>query len=97
VQLYTSDLVASVVPAVKQLKRFEKISLSPGEVKTLNFSIDSSDLAFVNRENQWVTETGNFMVTIDTLSKKFYHQSVAGEPLGLNQNEQHNNRKKNKQ
>lgn len=97
VQLYTSDLVASVVPAVKQLKRFEKISLSPGEVKTLNFSIDSSDLAFVNRENQWVTETGNFMVTIDTLSKIFYHQSAAGEPLGLNQNEQHNNRKKNKQ
>ena len=97
VQLYTSDLVASIVPAVKQLKRFEKITLAPGEIKTVNFSIKASDLAFVNRENQWVTETGDFILSIDTLTARFYFQNTTDEPLGLNVDKPTNNRKKSKQ
>jgi beta-glucosidase len=96
VQLYTSDLVASIVPAVKQLKRFEKISLNPGEVKTVNFTIDRSDLAFVNEENQWITETGDFLFNIDTLSAGFYFVNTTNNPAGLNMDKT-NNRKKSKQ
>jgi len=72
VHLYTSDLVASVVPAVKRLRSFEKYELEPGQTKDIEFIITSSDLAFVNRENDWVTEPGEFIVQIDTLQRKFY-------------------------
>ena len=64
VQLYTSDLVASITPDVKRLRRFEKISLQPGETKKVQFTIDASDLAFVNLQNQWITEPGEFNVMI---------------------------------
>ncbi len=68
VQLYTSDLVASITPDMKRLRRFEKIMLQPGETKTVTFTIDASDLAFVNAKNQWVTEPGEFKVNISNTS-----------------------------
>ncbi len=68
VQLYTSDMVASITPDVKRLRRFEKLLLQPGETKTVVFTIDASDLAFVNAANQWVTEPGEFKVTIGNTS-----------------------------
>jgi beta-glucosidase len=72
VQLYSRDRVASIVPAVKQLRRFEKINLEPGESKVLNFELSASDLAFVNAENEWVTEAGDFTIQVDTLKTNFY-------------------------
>lgn len=60
VLLFSSDLYASISPDVKRLRRFEKISLNPGETQTVNFSIKAADLAFVNTNNQWVTEPGDF-------------------------------------
>jgi len=76
VQLYTSDLVASMTPDVKRLRRFEKIMLQPGETKTVTFSIDASDLAFVNTKNQWITEPGDFKVSIGNtlLEHLFYYK-----------------------
>jgi len=70
VQLYTSDLVASITPDVKRLRRFEKISLEPGESKTVKFTIDASDLAFVNSQNKWITEPGEFSVMIGNTDLK---------------------------
>ncbi len=64
VQLYTSDLVASMTPDMKRLRRFEKIELQPGETKTVKFTINATDLAFVNSQNKWITEPGEFKVTI---------------------------------
>lgn len=74
VQLYSSDLVASIVPAVQQLRRFKKIKLQPGEMKTVTFSLSKDDLAFVDMQNQWITEKGEFTFRIDSLSKtvKYY-------------------------
>lgn len=72
VQLYTADLVASVVPAVKRLRRFQKVAIDPGETKTIDFTLNAKDLAFVNQQNEWVTEPGAFKVMIDTLSTEFY-------------------------
>ncbi|HSV87675.1 MAG TPA: glycoside hydrolase family 3 N-terminal domain-containing protein [Bacteroidales bacterium] len=64
VQLYISDLFASITPPVRRLRGFEKIDLEPGETKTVIFEIRPSDLAFVNADLKWVTEPGEFMVQI---------------------------------
>ena len=65
VMLFASDLVASVSPANKRLKRFEKIKLKAGESKMINFSIGAKDLAFYNYNNQLVSEKGDFKLRIN--------------------------------
>lgn len=67
VQLYSSDLYASVTPDVKRLRRFEKIELMPGEEKVVEFTLDASDLAFVNKEGGKVCEPGDFELRIQQL------------------------------
>lgn len=71
VQLYLSDLIASVTPYVKRLKRFEKISLQPGESKVVNFTLHEKDLSFIGLDNKPVVEPGEFKVAIAGLSRKF--------------------------
>ena len=71
VLLFSSDLVASISPDVKRLRRFTKIHLEPNETKTVRFSITSKDLAFVNTDNSWVTEPGQFDLQIADLKAKF--------------------------
>ncbi len=63
VLLFSSDLYASMSPDVKRLRRFEKISLNPGETKTVSFSLKAEDLAFVNSSGKWITEPGDFVVS----------------------------------
>jgi beta-glucosidase len=64
VLLYSSDLYASVAPDVKRLRKFEQITLDPGESKVVTFSLTAADLSFVNRENKRVTEPGEFSLSI---------------------------------
>ncbi len=71
VQLYISDLVASITPAVKRLRGFEKIELNEGEKKSVSFKISANDLALVGIDNKWVVEAGEFEVKIGELAKKF--------------------------
>jgi beta-glucosidase len=71
VQLYLSDLYASVTPSVKKLKRFEKVALEPGELKTINFILYEKDLSFIGRDNKPVVEPGEFEVMIGKLKEKF--------------------------
>jgi beta-glucosidase len=72
VELYTSDLVASLVsPDVKRLRGFEKISLQPGETKTVTFVLHASDLAFAGVDGKPVLEAGDFEVHIAKLTQKF--------------------------
>jgi len=71
VQLYVRDLVASITPPVKRLRSFEKISLSPGESKRVEFDLTPKDLAFVGIDNQWITEPGGFEVQIGALKIPF--------------------------
>lgn len=70
VQLYSADLYASVAPDVKRLRRFEKISLKPGEMKTVTFSLKLNDISFVNLENKRVVEPGDFEFLIGSSSDK---------------------------
>jgi beta-glucosidase len=72
VELYTSDVVASMVPKVKELKRFEKIELQPDESKTITFYLTAEDLSFIDNENERITEEGLFRISISNLTEQFY-------------------------
>ncbi|HLB72644.1 MAG TPA: fibronectin type III-like domain-contianing protein, partial [Sedimentisphaerales bacterium] len=71
VQLFVSDIVATVTPPVKSLKRFDKVDLQPGGCKTVTFNLNTDDLAFIGRDNKPVVEPGQFKVTVADLSKMF--------------------------
>ena len=60
VLLYSSDLVASLIPDVKRLRGFEKISLEAGETKTVTFDLPAKELAFVGADGKWRLEKGDF-------------------------------------
>ncbi len=64
VQLFTSDLVATLTPDVKRLRAFEKIDLKTGESKTVTFKLPMTDLAFVNTDNKKTVEAGEFKVMV---------------------------------
>ncbi|WP_255498724.1 glycoside hydrolase family 3 N-terminal domain-containing protein [Dysgonomonas sp. ZJ709] len=68
VQLYSSDLFASLIPDTKRLRRFEKISLKAGETKTVTFKIKLKDLSFINMENKRVVEPGDFELQVGSSS-----------------------------
>lgn len=68
VQLYLSDLVASVTPAVRQLKGFQKVDLRPGQTQTVRFELGWDDLAFIGRDNKPVVEPGQFRISVGELS-----------------------------
>lgn len=63
VLLYSSDLVASLIPDVKRLRGFEKIALEPGETKTVEFQLPASALAFVGADGKWRLEKGDFRIS----------------------------------
>ena len=60
VLLYSSDLVASLIPDVKRLRGFEKIELQPGESKVVTFELPAEELAFVGGDGKWRLEKGDF-------------------------------------
>jgi len=74
VQLYVSDLVASITPAVKRLRSFDKIQLDPDETKTVTFTLLPEDLAFVGKDNEWITEAGEFALHIGPITKKIVYK-----------------------
>jgi beta-glucosidase len=71
VHLYLSDLVASLTPPGKRLKRFAKVILQPGQARTLTFTLHQSDLSFIGSDNKPVIEPGDFEVTIGALKDRF--------------------------
>ena len=71
VQLFISDLLASLSPDVKRLRGFDKISLKAGETKTVTFKVPVKDLAFVNTNNKRTVEQGDFSVQIAGLRATF--------------------------
>ena len=70
IQLYSSDLYASITPDIKRLRDFKKVKVKAGEKKTITFNLPVSELAFVNSENEFVVEPGRFNLSIDNLSKE---------------------------
>ena len=66
--LYSSDLIASMTPDGRRLRQFDKISLNPGETRTVTLQLPASDLAFVGYDGHWRLEEGNFLLTVGSLS-----------------------------
>lgn len=64
VQLYLRDLVGNVTRPVKELKGFQRIRLQPGEAKTVHFNLCAEDLAFYNRKQERMIESGRFYVWV---------------------------------
>ena len=69
VQVYVSDLYASITPDNKRLRAFDKIYIKSGESKKVSFSIPVNDFSFVNNENKSVLESGDFTVHVGGNSK----------------------------
>ena len=68
-QLYTSDVVASVTPAVTALRRFERVTLAPGESRRMEMSFPVSELAFVGSDLEKRVEPGEFILRVGTDSR----------------------------
>ena len=64
VQLYIRDLWSSVVRPHKELKHFQRITLVPGETRTVTFSLVPRDLHLLNRDGEWVVEPGEFDIMV---------------------------------
>ena len=72
IQLYSSDLYASITPDIKRLRDFKKILIKSGETKRILFNIPISELSFYNNDNMEVLEEGRFKISINNLSKEIY-------------------------
>lgn len=75
-QLYVQDCVGSVVRPVKELKRFQRVELAPGETKTVTFELPVSELAFWNIDMDYVVEPGDFRLWVAG-------DSASGEPVNF--------------
>jgi beta-glucosidase len=69
VQLYLKDMVSSVTTYDTQLRGFERITLAPGETKTVKFTLHPDDLALLDKNMKWVVEPGAFEVRIGSSSE----------------------------
>ena len=69
IQLYINYVISTVVTPVKELKGFEKISLKPGEKKTVKFKLTSEHLSLLDQNMERVVEPGTFDVIIGSSSE----------------------------
>ncbi|HVW59039.1 MAG TPA: glycoside hydrolase family 3 N-terminal domain-containing protein [Puia sp.] len=68
VQLYLRDEVSSVTTYESQLRGFERVSLKPGEQKTIHFTLHPTDLSILDKNMNWTVEPGKFEVRIGSSS-----------------------------
>ncbi len=69
VLLYTSDIVASIVPDNKRLRDFQKVSLEPGQQQTVSFQLPAKSMAFVGADGRWTLEEGDFTLRVGRLTQ----------------------------
>ena len=82
VLLYVRDVVATLTPAGKRIRRFAKIYLEPGQTRTLTFTLRPDDLSFVGADNRTTVEPGDFDVMVGPLSDRFTLQAAPGRARG---------------
>jgi beta-glucosidase len=70
VQLYSRDLYASLSPSTKRLRDFTKVTLAPGERKTITFRLPVQRLAYVGLDNAPIVEPGEFDLMIGELTQR---------------------------
>jgi len=69
VLLYSSDVVASIVPDNRRLRDFTKVELQPGETKSVTFLLPAKSMAFVGADGRWTLEEGDFMLKVGRLTQ----------------------------
>jgi beta-glucosidase len=74
VDLFISDLYASLSPAARKLRDFEKVFIAAGESQTVTFELTARDLSFVNLALERVVEPGEFKITAGDLSQTFVYE-----------------------
>lgn len=75
IEIYSSDLIASITPSVKRLRKFEKVSLEPGQEKEIEFKLNAKDLAFIGKDLKWITEPGEFDIWIGKIKKRIVYKN----------------------
>jgi beta-glucosidase len=70
VQLFVSDLVASIVPPARRLRAFQRVELGAGESREVSFTLGRDALSFVGANGEWTAEPGEFVVSVGGLSQK---------------------------
>ncbi len=75
-QMYIRDEISSVTRPIKELKDFARISINPGETKTVTFNITPQKLSFYNREMKRVVEPGTFQIMVGGNSSELMNQSL---------------------
>jgi len=63
-QVYLTDLEGSTSRPLRFLAGFARVSLQPGETKTLSFTITPEQMSMVNAQGAWVVEPGEFLVAV---------------------------------
>ena len=77
--LYVRDVVATVAPPGKRVKRFAKIYLEPGQSRTLTFTLRRDDLSFIGADLKPTVEPGDFEVFVANLKEKFTLEAAPGQ------------------
>ncbi|MDE6686982.1 MAG: fibronectin type III-like domain-contianing protein, partial [Lachnospiraceae bacterium] len=73
VQLYVADKESSVIRPMKELKGFEKVSLKPGETKTVQFTLDARVFAYYHTElKEFFVESGIFHILVGSSSREIH-------------------------
>ena len=82
VLLYSSDLVASIVPDNRRLRDFTKVELQPGETKTITFQLPAKALAFIGADGRWTLEEGDFILKVgdQTVPTAYSETKIWDEP-----------------
>jgi beta-glucosidase len=73
VQLYLSDEVASMIPAGKRLRGFQKIAVPANSSVMVTFYLGKDDFVFYDNEEHVQLESGNFTIQIDALQTRFHY------------------------
>ncbi|MFL2531500.1 MAG: beta-glucosidase BglX [Porticoccaceae bacterium] len=75
VQLYVRDLVGDVTRPVKELKAYDRVTLTPGQKQTIRFELDSNNLSFHNQSSKSIVEPGKFMLWVSRHSQDESNES----------------------
>jgi beta-glucosidase len=80
--LYVRDVVASLAPPGKRVRRFAKVYLEPGQSRTLSFTLRPEDLSFIGADNRPTVEPGDFDVMVGGLTDTFTLQAAPAPARG---------------
>lgn len=69
VQVYARDVLACMIRPVKELAGFARVTLAPGEEKTVRFAMKPSQLAFLNKNMEWLVEKGEIELQVGSSSE----------------------------